>query len=83
MDFGALPPEVNRGAICQEQRLAHQGIEQIENGIVVGVAKSCYRAGALQVKSPGEHRIPLQQRPFRIVEVVVGPCHRVAQGLVA
>jgi len=36
----------------------------------------------LEVKSTGEHRTPLQQRLFRVIEVVVGPRHRVAQGLV-
>ena len=40
-------------------------------------------AGAFEVESPGEHRTPLQQRFLRVIEVVVGPRHRVAQCLVA
>jgi hypothetical protein len=37
----------------------------------------------MQVESAGEHRTPLQQRLFRVIEVVVGPGHRVAQRVVA
>ena len=47
------------------------------------VVGSGHRAGALQVESTGEHRTPLQQRLLRVIEVVVGPRHRVAQRLVA
>ena len=36
-----------------------------------------------EVESAGEHRTPLQQRLFRVVEQVVGPRHRVAQRVVA
>ena len=48
-----------------------------------GVWESRYGAGALQVESTGEHRTPIQQRLFRVVEEVVGPRDGVAQGLVA
>jgi hypothetical protein len=37
----------------------------------------------LEVKAAREHRTPIQQRFFHVVEVVVGPRHGVAQGLVA
>jgi hypothetical protein len=47
------------------------------------VIESRYCTGALEVESSGENRTPLQQSLFRIVEVVVGPCHRVAQCVVA
>jgi hypothetical protein len=71
-----------RGAIGQEQRLAHQGIKQIENGIVVGVVKSCYRAGTFEVEAAGEHRTSVQHHLLRVVEQVVGPGHRMTKRLV-
>jgi hypothetical protein len=37
----------------------------------------------LEVESPGEHRTPLQQRLFRLVEQVIGPRDGVAQGVMA
>jgi hypothetical protein len=37
----------------------------------------------LEVESTGEHRTPLQQRLFAVVEEVVRPRDRVAQRLVA
>ncbi len=72
-----------RGSVGDQQRLAHQRIQQIQHGVVVGVVESGHRAGALEIEPTREHRTPLQQRLLRVVEVVVGPCHGVAQGLVA
>ncbi len=74
-------PGPPRRPVGDQQRLAHQGIEQIQGGeVIIGTHDG---AGTLQVESPGEHRTPLQQRLFRVVEQVVGPRHRVAQRLVA
>ena len=76
-------PGPPRRPVGDEQRLAHQRVEKIQNGVVIDVIESGHRAGALEVKSPGEHRTPFQQRLFRVVEEVVGPRHRVAQRVVA
>jgi len=76
-------PGMPRGAICQERQLAHQSIEQIEKGIVVGVVKSCYRAGTFEIKAAGEHRTAVQQHLLRVVEQVVRPGHRMTERLVA
>ena len=72
-----------RRAIRYEQRLAHQGVEKIKDDILVDIIESAYCTGTLDVESPGEYRTPFQQRLLRIVEVVVGPRHGVAQRLVA
>ena len=71
------------GPVGDQQRLAHQRVQQIEDGVVVDVIESGHRAGAFEVESAGEHRTPLQQLLLRVIEVVVGPRHRVAQRLVA
>ena len=42
------------GPVGHQQRLAHQGIEQIKDDVVVDVAKSGYRASALKIESAGE-----------------------------
>ena len=76
-------PGPPRRPVGDEQRLAHQRIQQIQNGVVVGAIESGDRAGTLEVESTGEHRTPLQQRLLGVVEQVVGPRHRVAQRLVA
>ena len=56
--------------VGDQQRRAHQRIEQIQGGdVIIG---SHDGAGALQIESPGEHRTPIQQRLFRVVEQVVG-----------
>jgi hypothetical protein len=74
-------PGPPRRPVGHQQRLAHQGIEQIQGGeVIIGTHGG---AGTLQVESPGEHRTPLQQRFLRVIEVVVGPRHGVAQCLVA
>src|SRR6516162_2480191 len=44
---------------------------------------SDFRTSAFEVEAAREHRTPLQQHLLRVVEVVVRPGHRVAQGLVA
>ena len=75
-------PGSSRGPVGDEQRLAHQGVEQIEDGVVIDIIGSRYRASTLEIESTGEHRTPIQQRLLRIVEQVVGPRHRVAQRLV-
>jgi hypothetical protein len=67
--------------IGDQQRLAHQGVKQIEDSVVV--IGTCDGASALEVESTGEHRTPLQQRLFAVVEEVVRPRDRVAQRLVA
>ena len=51
-----------RRAIRYEQRLAHQGVQQIQGGIVVGAIGSGYRTGTSKIEPTGEHRTPLQQR---------------------
>jgi hypothetical protein len=79
----AGPP---RGPVGDQQRLAHQRIEQIEDGEVVclwGIWESGYRACTLEVESAGEHRTSLQQRLLRVFQVVEGPRHRMAQRLMA
>ncbi len=76
-------PGPPRRPVSDQQRLAHQRIEQIKDRVVVGVVGSDYRAGAVEIKSPGEHRTPLQQRLLSVGEQVVRPSDGVAQGLVA
>jgi hypothetical protein len=74
-------PNPPRGPVGDQQRLAHQRVEQIEGGeIIIGTH---YGTGALEIESPGEHRTPIEQWLFRLVEQVVGPRHCVAQCLVA
>ena len=72
-----------RRPVGDQQRLAHQRIQQIQDSEVVEVIESCHGAGALEVESAREHRTAIQQRLLRIIEQVVGPRHRVAQGVVA
>jgi hypothetical protein len=67
--------------IGDQQRLAHQGVKQIEDGVVV--IGTCDGASALEVESTGEHRTPIQQRLFCAVEHVIGPTHRLAQRVMA
>jgi hypothetical protein len=75
-------PGSPRRSVGDQQRLAHQRVEQIKDDVVVAVIGSAHSAGALEVESTGEHRTPCQQPLFVLVKVVVGPPHRVAQGLV-
>ena len=74
------PPRIPVG---DQQRLTHQGVQQIQHGVVVGAIESAYCTGTLQIEPTREHRTPLQQRLLLVIEVVVGPCHRVAQRVVA
>jgi len=73
-------PGPPRGAVGDQQRLAHQRIQQIQGGeLVVGVAD---RARTGYVESTREHRAPPQQSLLGVIKQVVGPCHRVAQRVV-
>ncbi len=74
-------PGPPRRPVSDQQRLAYQGIEQIQGGEVIIGTHDC--AGTFEVESPGEHRTSIQQRLFRVVEQVVGPRDGVAQGVVA
>jgi hypothetical protein len=76
-------PGPPRRPIGDQERLAHQGVQQIEHGQVVEAFESGHRASALEIEPTGEHRAPFQQSLLRVIEVVVGPGHRVAQGVVA
>jgi hypothetical protein len=42
----------------------HQSVEQVEDGVVVDVIESRYRASTLEVEPAGEHRTPVQQHFF-------------------
>ena len=76
-------PGPPRRPVRDQQRLTHQGVQQIQHGVVVGAIESAYRVGALEIEPTGEHRTPREQRLLLVIEVVVGPCHRVAQRVVA
>ena len=57
---------------------------RIQGGeVVMNVKVSCYGAGTVQVEPTGEHRTPIEQRLFPVVEQVVGPSDGVAQRVVA
>jgi hypothetical protein len=43
------------GPVGEQQRLAHQCVEQIQHGVVVDVIGSGHRAGAFEVESAREH----------------------------
>ena len=74
-------PGPPRRPVSDQQRLAHQGVQQIQGGeVIIGTHDG---ASTVQVESTGEHRTPIQQRLFRLVEQLVGPGHRVAQCLMA
>ena len=47
------------------------------------VIESGHGTSALNVEAADEHRTPFQDHLFGVVEVFIGPRHRVAQGLVA
>ena len=56
-----------RRAVGDQQRLAHQRVEQIQGGeVIIGTHD---RTSTLEVESTREHRTPLQQRLFRVVEL--------------
>ena len=74
-------PGPPRRPVGNQQRLAHQRVEQIQDGQVVAAATDCARSG--EVEPSGEHRTACQQRLFGVVEQVVGPGHRVTQRVVA
>jgi hypothetical protein len=57
----------SRPPIGNEQRPAHQGIEAIQDHVVVRVIETGYSAGALEVKSAREHRTPFQQRRLGVI----------------
>ena len=59
----AGPP---RGPISNEQRLAHQGIEAIQDHVVVGVIETGDSARTVEVEPAREHRTPIQQRLLRL-----------------
>src|SRR6516164_5840569 len=65
----------NRVRPGDQQRLAHQGVQQIQNMVVVWLIGPGYRADTFEVESTGEHRTPFQQCLFGVVEQVVGPSH--------
>ena len=71
-----------RGPLGDQQRLAHQGVEQIQRRVLVEVIGSGYRTSAFKVETAREHRTPCQQFHFGVVEQVVGPRHRMAQRMV-
>jgi hypothetical protein len=73
-------PGGRRRPVGHQERLAHQRVEDVQRGEFV--IPSRHRKRARQVESAGEDRTPLQQRPFRVVEQVVGPLDRVTQRLV-
>ena len=76
-------PGPPRRPVGDQQRLTHQGVQQIQHGVVVGAIESGHRARTLEIEPTREHRTPLQQHLFRVIEVVVRPRHRVTQGVVA
>ena len=81
--FQHREPGPTRRPVGNQKRLADQGIQQIEHRVVVGYIESGNRASAFKVESAREHRTLFQQRLLGVVEVVVGPRHRVAQRVVA
>ena len=74
---------LSRRPVGDQQRLAHQGVQQIEDGVFVCTVGYCYGTSTLEVEPAGEHRAAIQQVFLCIVEEVVGPGNRVAQGLVS
>jgi hypothetical protein len=40
----------------QQQRLAHQSVQQIEDGVVIRVSESCYSPSTFNVEPAREHR---------------------------
>jgi len=82
IEYRVRPARSARLSACGRSS-AHPRIEQIEDGVLIRIIESGYRARALEVESTGEHRTPLQQRLFAVVEEVVRPRDRVAQRLVA
>ncbi len=70
-------------SVGDEHRLVHKRVEYVEDGVLVEIIRSGNGAGALKVKSACEHRTAFQHCLFGVVEKVVGPRHRMAQGVVA
>src|SRR5258705_8583854 len=72
-------PSLSRRSVSDEQGFAYQCVEQVEDGVVIEVIESGYRAGTFQIESAGEDRTPIKKRLLRVVEVLVRPSHRLAQ----
>jgi hypothetical protein len=86
--LGELPDRlqdpVPRGAahlLGRHEGLPHQAVQQVERRVLV-VAPVDGSDGR-QVAAVGEHGAAPQDAPLVIVEQVVGPLHRLAQGLVS
>ena len=70
--------------VGHQQRLPHERIQQIHDGIDVGapvLVGTGHRTGAVEIESAGEDRTPVQECLLGIIELVVGPCHRLPQRL--
>jgi hypothetical protein len=49
-------PGPPRRPIGDQRRLAHQGVQQIQHGLVIHIIKSKNPAGVLEIESAREHR---------------------------
>jgi hypothetical protein len=70
-------PGSTRTPIGDEQRLADQRVEEIEDGKVIDVIDvigTRYRAGTSEIESARKHRTPIQQCLLCVIEKLVGPC---------
>lgn len=65
-----------------DHRLVDQAIQEVDDLEFVNRATSRHGLGGIGVEGSGEHRQSVEQRPLGLVQQLVAPRHRGAQGLV-
>ena len=76
-------PESARARFGLQQRLVHQGSEQVENVEALDAAAGAHLPGGFEAETAGEHRQAAQQRPFALGEQVVAPLDHRLKGRLA
>ena len=75
-------PESARAWFGLQQRLVHQGGEQVENVEALDAVAGAHLPGGFEAETAGEHRQATQQRPLAVGEQVVAPLdHRLKRRL--
>ena len=66
-------PRLTRPPLHHNQRLVHQGGQQVEDLVFLDFFSRCDRLQRLQRPSAGEHRLPPEQRLLPVRQQVVAP----------